>query len=295
MTDYYGEAKCESKLRNGNDCRNNAYYLCLGSNVCGVHSRNKTRTKLPKNPNADKIRQETYDRHMESVEKARCDKPEIIVSKMRMMKQPPFVSGFLNVYPNYKHGNRKDGLGLMKLSPKYLGPVNHCMPGIPPAKSLENYHQFAKVYSFEVDDNGDITPEAFKLRCTGYDSSVPQRHKFVTTELPMCSAFYDPDGKLRRYTYLQCRYFYCHYYEELVKETNEYKLLRDKIKAGYSINICGYDGCPIIKPIYDHYTDLSHPFGHELVLYTMLTVDDPEEYPWNIYCKLHPDIYKNMV
>ena len=32
-----------------------------------------------------------------------------------------------------------------------------------------------------------------------------------------------------------------------------------------------------------HYKDVSNTFGHELVLYTLLTVEDPYKYPWNIY------------
>ena len=34
--------------------------------------------------------------------------------------------------------------------------------------------------------------------------------------------------------------------------------------------------------IEDHYLDSSKPFGHELVLYTMLTIN-PENYPWRKY------------
>ena len=40
--------------------------------------------------------------------------------------------------------------------------------------------------------------------------------------------YYDKDGKEHRYTYIECRYFYCHWYEKLLKETNDYKELVNK-------------------------------------------------------------------
>ncbi len=31
------------------------------------------------------------------------------------------------------------------------------------------------------------------------------------------------------------------------------------------------------------YRDPGHPFGHELCLYSMLTISEPSNYPWNLY------------
>jgi hypothetical protein len=59
-----------------------------------------------------------------------------------MMKNPEHIEGFLKVFPNYKHQNRQDGFGCMKLSPKYLGPVDHGQPDLPPALNIENFHQY---------------------------------------------------------------------------------------------------------------------------------------------------------
>ena len=67
-----------------------------------------------------------------------------------MMKKPELIDGYLNVFPNYKHQNRKDGYGCAKLSPKSLGPVNHGMPNLPIAKNIENYHQFAKFWDYSI-------------------------------------------------------------------------------------------------------------------------------------------------
>lgn len=55
------------------------------------------------------------------------------------------------------------------------------------------------------------------------------------------------------------------------------------IEDGYNLRICGYDAYdPHHYNMEDCYCDISRPFGHELVLYTMLT--EPEEkWPWRKY------------
>jgi hypothetical protein len=45
----------------------------------------------------------------------------------------------------------------------------------------------------------------------------------------------------------------------------------------------------------EQYTDTARPFGHELGLYTMLTEDDPENYPWNIFYNENKEIYANVI
>jgi hypothetical protein len=52
---------------------------------------------------------------------------------------------------------------------------------------------------------------------------------------------------------------------------------------------------PILtKSLYEHYLDTSVPFGHELVLATMLTISDPEERPWRKFQKEYPDLYRSF-
>lgn len=107
--------------------------------------------------------------------------------------------------------------------------------------------------------------------------------------------YYDKDGKEHRYTYIECRYFYCHWYEKLAKETSDYKELVNKIKNGYNLQIIGYDGYNPTKDLYEHYLDSTRHFGHELVLYSLLVIDNPDNYPWNIYYEKYNDIYKNII
>lgn len=233
---------------------------------------------------------------------------KVLVSKLKMMQKPELIKGYINVYPNYKHQNRTDGFGCSMLSPKSLGPIEHNMSNLPTAKNLENYHQFAKFWEFELDflENGEfeIKSEYLQKRIDAYLDPTPYRHKYNKKELlkygkninvPKFSIYYDKDCNIKTYNYLECRYFYCKFYQELASKETDFKYLQDKIKNGYNLNIVGYDGYNPTNNLMEMYSDTSKPFGHEMVLYTMLVEDDTNKYPWNIYYKDNYEIYKNVI
>jgi hypothetical protein len=311
MNVYYGETNCEAIIKSkGTLCTNKAYFNSDGKLMCGVHCKQGINvSKLPKNPNEALNKENELKEMKKEVDTVAEDNKKnnqmgrVIVSKIYMMKNPKYVTGYLNVFPNYKHQSRKDGFGCMRLSPKSLGPVIHNMPNLPDATTIENYHQFAKFWDFELDENGNIL-EQYKLDRIKAYTSPPMRHKYdkktllqfnKNINIPRFSMYYDKYGNERRYNYLQCRYFYCHFYEMLAKEEHDFITLKEMIKNGYNLNICGYDGYNVTQNLMEHYTDTSRPFGHELVLYTMLTEDDPENYPWNIFYNENKEIYANVI
>lgn len=307
---YYGERTCENKIwsgkNKGKQCKNYAYYMENKKYLCGVHS-SEERKELPKNPDSKKIKEEKYDKEQKIIEEVaeknrkNNKKGQVTVTKLKIMKKPEDIEGFLKIFPNFKHQNRKDGFGCSSLSPKAMGPIEHNMPHLPVAQNLENYHQFAKIFPFEI-INGKITEEAKDIRVKAYESKIPHRHKYDAKKLkkygnvniPLYSLYYDKDGKEHKYTYIQCRYFYCHWYEKIAKETDDFKYLIDRLNKGYNLQIVGYDGFTP-KNVQEHYLDEKRPFGHELVLYTLLTIDNPEEYPWNIFYKNNEELYRGVI
>lgn len=307
---YYGETVCShiftSGKNKGKRCENNAYYVKNSKYLCGVHTKGN-RVKLPINPRKEELLREKVESERKCIEEVaeenrkRGKIGEVTVTKLRMMKKPDDIYGFLKVFPNFKHQNRKDGFGYMRLSPKALGPVDHKMPGLPIAQNIENYHQFAKIFPFEAQDEETIK-KAKELRIKAYQSNVPHRHKYSAAilkqkniNIPLYSVYYDQEGEERRYTYIQCRYFYCHWYEKLAKRTEEYKQLVAKREQGYNLQIVGYDGYKPTEHLYTHYMDASRPFGHELVLYSLLVIEKPENYPWNRFYRENEDIYKGVI
>lgn len=111
---------------------------------------------------------------------------------------------------------------------------------------------------------------------------------------PLYSVRLTLTGEERRFSYVDSRYFYCKAYEALAPKSPQFDALVTLKENGTNLIICGYDACAITKPIYEHYCDAKHPFGHELVLYSLLTIEDEKDYPWNQYREEHADLYKDI-
>lgn len=302
---FYGENPCEGFYQhNQSKCRNKSYFkdTKTGKCFCGLH-KPKEASELPRNPAAAIKKQRQIDDHANGVIFAKngnanaSRKGKVMCSKMGMFKPPTPVEGYLFVFPNARHGGRKDGLGIPELSPKIMGPVNHGMPNMPVALTIENYHQFAKVFPEEADMFGNVLENTLKQRREAYSNPIGIRHKPAAKGgkvVPLYSSYYDKEGKEHRFKYVESRWFYCKEYERIAKDSPKFLELRNKIQDGYNLNICGYDGYNVTKPLYDHYLDPSKPFGHEMVLYSMLTVDDPKNYPWNQYQEKNIHLYKDF-
>jgi len=222
------------------------------------------------------------------------------------MKEAPHVENYLSVFPNYKHENRLDGFGCKDLSPKSIGPLKHsCFAPISEiVYNLENLHQGSKIFEHELNSNNNVKEEYLQKIREIYLDKVPHRHKYDrkilqklnnNINIPKFSIYFDTNGNEQRYNYLQCRYFYCYFYEKFVIDSKNFKKLCEMINKGYNLNIIGYDGYNVSKSLYEHYMDTSKPFGHELVLYTMLVENDRDKYPWNMFYKKNEVIYKNVI
>lgn len=297
---FSGEAKCA--------CGNVAYYWRESAAQCGNCTRNKSREKLARNPQAADVRAEKMRAHMATVEAARTPgNGQVRVQRMLMMRSPPQEDGWLLVFPNFKHGGRTDGLGMPQLSPKSLGPIEHGQPGLPVARNLENFHQFAKFWHMDVGADEMPTQQALEERRQAYESDVPARHRHPREELarlgnpnqPLFSLYYATDGSPRKYNYLQCRYFYCHFYQRLVVLTPQYSDLRRRLSDGYHLTLVGYDGRPVeptAEALWEAYLYTERPFGHELVLFSMLVLgDETERYPWNRYYRENAQLYAGVI
>ncbi len=283
-------SNCQQICKSGSSCQNKAKYNLDGKLLCGVHG--KEGTPLPKEEEDFELCKKEADANLEAGYLG-----NIQVARL----SAPSIPGYVKIFPNFKHGNRKDGVGLPGLSPMSLGPVKHNMPNFPPACNLENYYQGAKIFPGEVDQLGNMTPEAIETRKKMYLDKTPYRHKYKVpyytgkqVKTPLYSIYYTRQGEPRKLNYIQSRYMYCHYYQELVQNTPDYHDLINLSNDGYNLLIIGYDGHPIEKTLWEYYNDPSTPFGQELVLYTLLVVNDPEEYPWNKYYQANKQIYTDL-
>jgi hypothetical protein len=295
---FFGESTCSH-----DGCNRKAYYKDSRPNsvFCGFHASKSARTKLKKNPNAATVREEKLATHRRSYETAqeenkRQNRPgQVICCQMKMFSGDVIRDGFLSIFPNYRHADRKDGLGMPSLSPKSFE-CDHGQPGLPVAKSLENFHQGNKVFASHVDEKGHPTEAFFESQRAMYTDETPHRHRKEATavkgkrkNVPEFSVWTDQDGVVHHLTYLESRELYCTFYERHVLQTKDYATLKKLIEDGMNLMICGYDGYPVTKSLLEHYDDASRPFGHELVLYTLLTTPSNQAYPWQIRRKYLKD------
>jgi hypothetical protein len=82
-------------------------------------------------------------------------------------------------------------------------------------------------------------------------------------------------------SYIQSRQFYCNFYEQLASQQADFRHLKQKLIDGYNLQIVGYDGRSMAGVTAEQaYLDPSAPFGHELVLYCMLTIENKDDLPW---------------
>jgi hypothetical protein len=298
---YYGQIECQGHTHDKRQCTNRAYYQVMGDYLCGVHSakHKDIRDLLPTDPHAQEHKRDTLVEHMASVERQATHnkqlgiKGTVICYHMAMMKPVTMKEGYLNIFPNFKHQLRSDGLGMASLSPKAMGPIVHCQPNLPPAKNLENLHQSNKTFPSEVNAQGQPTEAFYATRLAMYLDPIPHRHKETSGKknVPLYSVWVMPDGQEVHLSYLESRQIYCHYYEQCAVQLPDFQKLWQLIADGYNLQICGYDAYQPTESLEQHYLDASRPFGHELVLYTLLTADS-QTYPWRLHQTIEFDAKK---
>jgi hypothetical protein len=291
---YHGQKRCETSSARG-PCANKAYFQTSFQDkkyLCGVHSKKiKKRVPLPLMPQAQREHQARLKtaRDQKEIQEARNKnvalgaRGRVIVTKLGMLKEPEHHDGFLKVFANNRHQNRRDGFGCASLSPMRLGPVNHGQPGLPPCKNLENFHQGNKCFDKELED-GKPGPVFYGNRLSFYNDDTPHRRKYVGRDpinknIPLFSVWVDDKGSEHHLTYIESRQLYCGFYQRLAETTADLATLRFKLDLGYNLQIVGYDGRPVVRSIQEEYLDPKVPFGHELVLYTLLTHSE-NQYPW---------------
>nr|QBK92880.1 MAG: uncharacterized protein LCPAC403_00140 [Pithovirus LCPAC403] len=292
MDPYYGTIKCQSNIKNGSPCNNNAYWKVneLPKYRCGTHSRKfkSSRVTLVKDPERNSKKAKLLRDRKDDVEKMkRRGKGHVKCAKLLMMKKSPYTQGYLNVFPNFKHQNRKDGFGCKSLSPMSLGPVVHKQPDLPDAENLENFHQGSKVFSSEIiDEKGDPTSTFFDEQKKMFKDKIPHRHKEAAKKknVPLHWLWKMKNSTFKRFRYVESRQFYCTFYERLSEDLPDLKRLKDMIEEGYNLQICGYDAIDDLTPdnIEQHYLDSLRPFGHESVLLCLLVLPE-DKYPWRMH------------
>ncbi len=275
---FFGEKECCK-------CKRSAYYFSEGDEkvYCGFHLKKDKRRELKKNPKQKEIQIKKLKDYISLLEKEFSPmgdaKVRMYDMKTKMMKRLDFAPPYINIFPNFKHGSRTDGLGYPSLSPKFMGPILHyqkCEEIPEVSQTIEGFHQFNKFFK------GEDLSNFSEIRKEGYLSSNPKRHKFGHTKdehlsnlkkmdatlssganinIPLYSIAFTPEGEEKHLSYFESRIFYCCFYknfllsetlieemeekglemERLLQSRKDFNFLKVKIRNGISLNICGFD------------------------------------------------------
>eukprot|EP01059_Diplonema_ambulator_P015943 TRINITY_DN2716_c0_g1_i1.p1 TRINITY_DN2716_c0_g1~~TRINITY_DN2716_c0_g1_i1.p1 ORF type:complete len:326 (+),score=114.04 TRINITY_DN2716_c0_g1_i1:46-1023(+) len=290
---------------------------------CGACSRKKERTELKAAKAEPSAKRTCSERKRAEVMKEALAAAEARGGARRGTVSVGGIIGFgklggtvdpkvLNIFPNFKHGSRTDGLGIPSLSPMSIGPIPTNQPApYHMALNLENFHQGSKYFGdcqkllSYIGQTADAIPECrcdrespedyFAVKQQMFLDSNPHRHKPGRRgTAPTCSVWQDDEGAVHFIDYIESRQFYCTYYERsLTGQYNDlgerhrqaaadYQYLLKLLNDSVDLMIWGYDGYPIEPThaaIRAQYLDTTYPFGHEAVLFTMLTLPPPQ-WPW---------------
>lgn len=168
-----------------------------------------------------------------------------------------------------------------------IGPVHHGQPRLPPALNLENFHQGSKKFAVQSDDEFRETQIAM------FQDPHPHRHHpaapvpapGVNRNVPEYFVWIDRDGSVHHVTYVESRQFYCNFLERAIRHQPDFLRLADMRASGINLLLCGFDAFEPApnRTLEEVYLDPSTPFGHELVIYTMLVEPEEARWPWRIH------------
>lgn len=152
------------------------------------------------------------------------------------------------------------------LSPVYIGPIK-VEPDLV-ANSLEHLWHYSQVFAEDLYQD-QIRAEWFHNRRYGFES--PLGKPSAKRQKHGQPLFWFWRGK--RLSLVEARReIYCKVYAEHVAKLYVYADLRVMLKQGYNIQLFGYDAYDFgDKDLVECLEDTSRPFGHEFVLYGLLT------------------------
>jgi len=320
--EFYGDKKCTAVIKGTQKpCNFLASYQSSTKNTiyfCKVHCRYPSLQNVKVLPRRNQEQQEQFEMKRNNLLTAEILKQQkdnqeakrpgnVDLYLMKMRQHIEYKPGYRYIFPNKDDENRNDGVGFPQLSPFNLGPIQHNQPGLPICETLEAYHQFSKFYPNWEDKQMFVRNQidAFSKKETYRHKCIETAKEFLSNNpitgalneklrkgekrkreefVPEYSVFIDEKGQEHHIGYVESRQFYSNWYERLVKDLKEFKLLQLWKQNGMNLVICGYEAENLKNnSLEETYLDPKHKWGHELVLFSMLTESDESKWPWRIH------------
>ena len=181
------------------------------------------------------------------------------------------------------------GVSLPKLAPVGMGTVRYAS-WLPPASRLETLTACRLMYA---DDLAPGAPDAATrvLDLMAHDRVIvtkPALDGTVSARTPVCARVYTGPSCWRDIDLVRYRQFFCNYYAHLAEMSPDFDRITQLLDAGNNICIAGPTAGRVFvaEDVTKAYNDAATPFGHEWVLFGMLTGIEP----WK--AAIEPDLWE---
>jgi hypothetical protein len=202
-----------------------------------------------------------------------------VIMTGNLPSEPKYLHIYLSTDSVIAHENN---IFFPSLSAENLGPI--VLANGEECVNLENLWEFSKVDKSLVDNK----EKYLEIRKVGFEDP---NYNFYTEDEAFF-LFKDRNGNERRYTFLEARFFFCHYYELLVRNKPDFLRLKTLKEDRFNLQLAG---CIFVsKTPIEHYIQDKANFDQSMILYCMLTIDDPNNYPWRVASRFG-DLYKDMI
>jgi hypothetical protein len=275
----FGKSKCGK-------CVRTAYFLSptgSESGRCAFHGGMwKERKLLP------------LDESAKEVECARQDATVLLATKYNCAVGRKGSLEFYNMLPVERvvprkgavavfFGPNKHNIGwdISSLCPNRVGPIDHRQPGLPPAVNLDHWYNGSKWFK---DRTRDEFESWRRTMYTNLELHYPETVKSTQGKdiEPNWFVWVDREGNEKKLDRLSARQAYCTLYERAVRSMPDYVKIKEALRGGTNIVICGRAGYHPGDNIEARYYDTSRPFCAELILYAILKMKSNKR-PWNTH------------
>lgn len=160
------------------------------------------------------------------------------------------------------------------VAPAFLGPItDHGQANAPAAQNLENLWRFIHIWPEDLQD-GQPSADWMQRRNDGFQVEQGKRlpRALRRDESSACLGVWW-SGQLLDEVRAR-REVFCPLYTRLVERNETFKELDMLVQQGYNLQLFGYQAFDFVEQglsLRRALDDVSQPFGHEIVLYALLT------------------------
>ena len=272
-----------------------------GLRLCGTHSRRDPgRTEIPLVQNQDReIRHRRTVMRTAAENRSADRRGSVRLQTNNRWNYSPYIDGCVGVRFREMYG--EDGTVILHdLALENVGPVDF------PSVSFPSLAHMLKLCGLHTSDfNGEIKAEFWDHLRRELNRPIP-RPRITRRAQTLIERYTDESVTPRFYvnlsgtgvellTLIQFRALMCRLYETLVRTSTDIRDLRRALAEGFNVVLWTANHIlhqSVLADVIDDFHSEWQPFGAENIVACMLMIDDPNDYPWNVYIRRNRELFQ---